>query len=64
MSNLLGWQRSFTSGFVAEMIDVLEDEKNFYAIMQLINGIDLFEFMHRLKIVDEQAKAVFITKVF
>jgi len=63
MTDLMRWQRNFKSGFVAEMIDILEDSSSFYAITQLVHGIDLFEFIHKLKIVDEQAKAVFICKV-
>jgi len=63
MCNLMIYQCHFKSGFVAEVVDILEDSSNFYVLMEMVNGIDLFEFLHRLKIVDDQARAVFLCKV-
>lgn len=63
MCSLMVWQRNFRSGLIVEIVEVLECPNNFYCIMQQINGIDMFEFLHRLKIVDDQSKAVFICKL-
>jgi len=48
---------------VARIHELLEDQRNYYVIMELVDGIDLFEFLHSCRSLDLDMMALFFRKV-
>mmetsp|Transcript_3405 Transcript_3405/g.8000 ORF Transcript_3405/g.8000 Transcript_3405/m.8000 type:complete len:344 (+) Transcript_3405:149-1180(+) len=62
MENLLNWQEHFGE-HIAGLYDLFEDATAYYVVMELVNGLDLFEFIHHVKIQDDGQKLLFVKKV-
>ncbi|CAD7939944.1 unnamed protein product [Amoebophrya sp. A120] len=62
MENLLNWQDHFGE-HIAGLYDLFEDATAYYVVMELVNGLDLFEFIHHVKMQDEGIKLLFVKKV-
>ncbi len=42
---------------------MFEDKNNYYVVMELVDGIDLFEFLHSCKVTDLDSKSLFVKKI-